>query len=186
RGDVAELDVLGHGDHPKLEQFAGFGADDGAAENGAIRPGNDLDEAFGFALALGAIIVGIRPTIDADAAIALACLCLGHANLGELGGGVNDPRDIDGARIWLQPEKRVPDHDTGVIVGKMGELRAADHVADSVDATVSGLELLVHLDAVVRVGDASALEAERLEVRLAAGGDEEMRSVEDDWLAILH
>src|SRR4029078_11581379 len=37
RGDVAELDVLGHRDHPKLDQLASFGADDGAAENGAIR-----------------------------------------------------------------------------------------------------------------------------------------------------
>jgi len=53
----------------------------------------------------------------------------------------------------------VPDHDPGVIVGEVGELRTADHVADGVDATVGGLELLVHLDAVGRVVDAGALEA---------------------------
>ena len=33
--------------------------------------------------------------------------------------------------------------------GEMGELRTADHVADGIDAAVRGLELLVHLDAVL-------------------------------------
>ena len=73
-----------------------------------------------------------------------------------------------------------------MIVGEMGELRPADHVADGVDAPVGGLEVVIHLDAVRGVGDVGPLEAERLDVGLAAGGDEEMRALKDHRLAVLH
>ena len=110
---------------------------------------DNLDESFRLALALGAVVVGIRPAIDADAAIALARLGLGQADLGKLGVGIDDARDDAGAGVGLQPEQRVPDDDAGVIIGEVGECRAADHVADGIDAAVGGLELVVHLDAVL-------------------------------------
>ena len=37
----------------------------------------------------------------------------------------------------------------------------------------------------IGIGDTGALEAERLDVRLAAGGDEEMRAFQDGGLAVL-
>ena len=59
-----------------------------------------------------------------------------------------------------QPEQGAADDDAGVIVGDVGELRAADHVADGEHARVGGHEALVHLDAALVVLDAGGLEVE--------------------------
>ena len=64
-----------------------------------VRPGDNLDEAVGLALALGAVVVGIGPAIDADAAIVLARFRLGEADLGELGVGIDDARNGAGAGV---------------------------------------------------------------------------------------
>ncbi len=61
----------------------------------------------------------------------------------------------------------------------------ADRVTDGVDAAVGSLELLVDLDAVIGMGNAGAVETELLQVGLASGRDEEMRSFDDDALAVL-
>ena len=112
-------------------------------------------------------------------------LVLGQSDLGKLRVGVDDAGNRRGADIGPQAEQRILDDDAGVIIGEMGEFRAADHVADRIDAAIRGLELLVHLDAVLGELDAGAIEAQRFDVRFAAGGDEEMRSLDDGGLAVL-
>ena len=64
-------------------------------------------------------------------------------------------------------------------------LRTANRIANGIDFTIGGLELLVDLDAVRRVGDASAVEGERLQVRLAPRCHQEVRAFDDDALTIL-
>ena len=60
----------------------------------------------------------------------------------------------------------------------MGELAATGHIADRIDAAVRRLEALVDGDAVAVARDAGALKRKAVDVRLAAGGDEEMAALD--------
>src|SRR6266702_2777840 len=97
--------------------------------------------------------------------------------MGELRVGEGYARDA--VRVYLhgQAEQCVPDDETGLVVGEMGELAATGHIADRIDAAVRRLEPFVDDDAVVVARDAGALERKAVDVRLAAGRDEEMAAL---------
>ena len=107
--------------------------------------------------------------LRASASVSPACASSGSVKVTHGNGVVADAH--------RQPEQRVPDHQAGVIIGGMGELQlAGGGIADGVDAAVAGLELAVDGDAGVVVAHAGGFEAETVERRLAAGGDQQMRA----------
>src|SRR5262249_94258 len=183
--EVADAQAAFERYDPELKQLASLGADNGAAEDLAVRPGDDLDKAVSLALGLRPVNVGIGPAQDADAAIFVARLRLGQTDLREVRVGVGDAGYRSGTGAGPQAEQRVSDHDARMIVGEMGELCVADHVADGIDARICGLELLVHLDAASVVDDAGTLEAQALDVRLPPGSDQQMAAFDDIGLALL-
>src|SRR5690606_15432177 len=78
-----------------------------------------------------------------------------------------------------QPEQRVPDHQSGVVIGDVGELQLArGAVADRVDAAVRGLQLAVHSDAGAVVTHAGRFEIEPIDAWLAASRDQQMRALD--------
>ena len=68
--------------------------------------------------------------------------------LGELRIGECDPGHRVVVGFDRQAEQRVPDHQSGMIIGDMGELQRACGVADRIDALVGGAQALVDDDAV--------------------------------------
>ena len=107
----------------------------------------DLDESVRGALALGPVVLAIGHAVDANAAMALARFGFRQSDLGKFGVGIDHARNVAGARVRPQPEQRIPDDETGLVIGEMGEARSADHVANGVDAAIGGPEMVVHLDA---------------------------------------
>src|SRR6266404_502738 len=61
-GERTDLEILRHRQRPRQDQIAGPGAEDRRAEDTAIAPGDDLDQARGLALGLGAVVFDKAPT----------------------------------------------------------------------------------------------------------------------------
>src|SRR6185295_15624558 len=88
-----------------------------------------------------------------------------------------DPRNDAVVHGCRQAEQQAADDDAGVVVGNVGELRAADDVADGQHAAVRGCEPLAHLDAALVVFDGRRLQVEAGDVGLAPGGNEQVRAL---------
>ena len=82
---------------------------------------------------------------------------------------------VQGAGALAAEEERVLDDDAGREVGGVGELPARAHVAGGVDARVGRAQVVVDVDARARVvRDADRLQAEPVDVRRAAGADQDL------------
>ncbi len=125
-----------------------------------LRRRDHLDVAVGGALGHGAVVVVIGPAHDAQLLVALrARLRLGEAGLRQLRLGIGHPRNGVHVHLHRQAEQRVPDHQAGMIVGGVGELRlAGGDIADGVDAPVAGLQLAIDRDAGAVVAHAGRFE----------------------------
>src|SRR6202023_4222593 len=105
---------------------------------------------------------------------AAAGVALVEADVGDLGAGVGAPGNGQRAGLGPAEEQRVLDHQPRLGVGDVGELELRGHVAAGEDARVAGAQPVVDLDSLRRVADAGGPETEPLDVRLAAGGDENL------------
>src|SRR5262249_19533971 len=159
---------------PRGDQLAGTGADDGGAQDAPARVGYHLDMAHGFALGLGAVVLVIGPAQYPHLAPAAASarLRLGLPDMGQLRIGEGHAPQNAQVDLGPQAEQPVPDHQPGLIVGDVGELRPAGGVADRVDAAVPArAQAPVDADGVAVVADAGAVEAKVFHVETPAGGD---------------
>src|SRR5690606_34713613 len=121
------------GDHPHAEHAVGRGV------------GDDLHEAVGLVVGLGAAVGEHRELADLDLVAGFLRLLLGEADAGDLGHGVDDARDhrvVDDAGLAGEP---FGDGDAFVL-GLVREHRAGDHVADRAHALDPGTELAVDFD----------------------------------------
>src|SRR3972149_5719660 len=144
-GESPDIEALRDGKRPGRDQFAGLGADNRRTDYFAILLRYDLDVAVGLALGLGAIVVMIGPAQNTDLDAALARLGLGQPALRQFRLGIGHPRNDVVVHAHRKTEQRIPDHQTGVIIGGMGELQLSRRtVADRIDASVGGLEFLVY------------------------------------------
>ena len=135
-----------------------------------------LDEAFGRALGLRAVVLRERPCDGRGSGVLRACLRLGQADVRQLGIGVGDPRHRAIVDLGRQIEQRVADDDACVIAGHVRELVAADDVADREHALVGRAQAVVDLDALGVVLDAGLSEAEAGDIGAAPGSDKQMRA----------
>ena len=148
-----------------------------APENLPALGRHHFDVTVRFALRLRAVVLVKRPAQYADA-MPLLCLRLGQADMGKLGIGEGDPRHEIIIDLHRQPEQRVADHKTRVIIRQMRELRAAGNVADGIDALVAGAQPLVDDDTARAILDAGLVEAEAFDVGAPAGRDQNVASFE--------
>ena len=108
-------------------------------------------------------------------AVPLPRLRLGEPSLRDFRVGVGDARDDPGPRPHRQAEQRAPHHEAGMIAGEMGELHAADRVADGVDAAVRHrTKVAADDDAGAGHLDPAGPGVEAVEIGAAPGCDEEM------------
>ena len=113
------------------------------------------------------------------AAMRVARLGLGHADLRQLGIGIGDPRQRAVIDLGRQAEQRVADDDAGVIAGDMGELRPARDIADGIDAAVGGAQAPVDDERAALVRrDPGLVEVEPGEVGAPPGRDQQMRALD--------
>ena len=106
-------------------------------------------------------------------------LALGHADAAKLRVDEHRVRDDPVARARLLVPDEVGVQDAVIVVGKVGEGRAALDVTHRVNAGDTGLQVLVDLDeAVVVETDAGRLGGERLRIRDAADGRQQVRAFE--------
>ena len=86
--------------------------------------GDHLDQAFGRALGLGAIVLMEWPAGKANAvAVNLARRILGQPDIGQLRLGIGDPRHSGVVDLGRQAKQRVANDDPGVIAGHVGGIR---------------------------------------------------------------
>ena len=127
-----------------------------------------------FLLVLGAVVLHKGPPQQAHTHAADACGDLGQPNLTEFRISIGDPRQRAVADLRWQPEQGVPNHNPGVVVGEVGELRATRDVAEAKDAPVGRAHPRIDSDSLCARLDPGGREVERLDARPTAGGDEQM------------
>ena len=127
-----------------------------------------------FPLGLGAVVFVKGPTQHRDRQLALTSLGLGEPDLGQLGIGEGHTRNDVIVHRHAQPKQRVPNDEAGMVIGDMGELRAAGDVADCVNTPVLGLEPLVDPNAATVVNDAGRIEIQAVGLGGTAGCNQEM------------
>src|SRR5262245_14142659 len=173
-----DIEPLGHRKRPHLDQLAGMLPDDAGTDDAALGVGHDLDEALGRPLGVGAVILVVGPAIDAHAPAALSGGILAEPHVRDLRVGEGRPRyDVAVDACGLAKQGPAQD-DAGMVVGNVGELRAADHVADGKYPGVRGHEAPVHLDAALVILDAGGLEVELCHVGHPPRGNEKMRALD--------
>src|SRR3954464_6649871 len=172
-GHRADVEAARERERPCGDQFAGLRPDDTCAQNAAVFGGNDLDVALGRALSLGAVVFVVRPAQHADFLVALAGLRFGQADMRKLRIGEGDVRDQSVVHAGAQAKQRIPDHDPGVLVRRVGEMAAGD-VADRVSALVRRLQSPVDRNPGTVVFDARLLEFKTGDVGTAACRDQKI------------
>ena len=97
---------------------------------------------------------------------------------------VGHPRE--GAEIHLRrkAQQGIPDDDSRVIAGQVGELEPSGTVADGKDPPVGGAQPAVHPDAASVMCDTGRIKAEIGGVGTPTGRHQEMGSLEDEGLAV--
>ena len=101
-----------------------------------------------------------------------------EAGNGDLGIGERDPRHARSVEADGETEQRPTDDEARLLVGCVGELRAAGDVADRQHPAVRGAEPLVDDDACLVGADTRGVEAEAVDRGRAAGGDEQVRALD--------
>ena len=136
---------------------------------------DDLDHAGAVAVDGAGADRAVLDLADHDVDALLARLLLGQPERADLRRAERRARDVDVLdRVRLEPGG-VLDGDHALVGGLVRERRARDEVADRVDALGRRAQRAVDLDqaAVVEL-DAGRVEAERLDVGPAAGGDDQV------------
>src|SRR5690606_8559899 len=156
-GHGADVQSRGNRKAPGLDHLAGVLTDHRGTEDRATPAGHHLDHAAGPPFGTGAVVLGVWPSHDADAAMAPPRLGFGQPDMVEPGVGKRHLWDDVRIDPRGKPEHGDPDHEAGMIAGNVGELMLADDIADGVDAPVRRAKRPVHLDAGRRIPDASCL-----------------------------
>ena len=114
--------------------LAGVCAHDANPENPAPFADNGLDQARGLSFGLGPVIVVKRPADDRDGrAKFFPGFRFREPDLGQFRIGEGHMRNDVGAVRDRQAEQGVPDDEPRMIVGHMGELQSARHIANRID-----------------------------------------------------
>ena len=92
--------------------------------------------------------------------------------------GEGDPRNRVLVDLAGEAKQRIPDHQPGMIVGDVGELRPARGVANGVDAPVGGAQVPVDPHALAVVADAGPVETEIIDICPPAGRDQQMAALD--------
>ena len=151
-GVAGARDVLGRGaelhrDRGLRDHVAGVGADDVHAEHAVgLGVGQDLHEAVGLVVGLGAAVGGERELADVVGDAGRLQLLLGLADRGDLREGVDHVRDHVVVHVAGLAGEDFGDRDA-LVLGLVRQHRAGDHVADGVDAGHVGGEMRVDDDA---------------------------------------
>src|SRR5215510_2635523 len=180
-----DIEPLGHRKRPHLDQLASMLANHAGAEDAALGVGHDLDEAFGRALGVGAIVLVVGPAVDAHAPAALFGRILAEPHLGDLWVGESCPWDDGAVHRRRLAEQGPAQHDAGMVIGDVRELGAADHVADGKHPRVRSQEAPAHLDAAFVVLDTRSLKVETGNVGLPPGGNEKVGTLHEGRHAVL-
>ena len=147
-------------------------ADDGRA----LDPAAPIDQHFGeparVALRLGAIVLLERPPQGLNRDATLLGQRFRQPDVGELGFGIRHPGHRTVLHLGRQLEQDVLQHDAGVVRRNVGELKAADDVADGIHPLVARAQPRVDLDALLAVLDAGGLEPEAIDIGATPGGDQ--------------
>ena len=136
---------------------------------------DDLDEAGAVAVDRAGADGAVLDLADDDVVAGLLGLLPRSARSErDVGRAERRARDVDvGDRVRLQAGG-VLDGDDALVGGLVGQRGAGDEVADGVDLGCDVLQRAVDLDqAALGELDAGGVEAEALDVRAAAGGDDE-------------
>src|SRR5262245_38460621 len=180
-----DIEHLGHRKRPHLDQLASMLANHAGAEDAALGVGHDLDEAFGRALGVGAIVLVVGPAVDAHAPAALFGRILAEPHVSDLWVGESCPWDDGAVHRRRLEEQGSAQHDAGMVIGDMRELGAADHVADGKYPRVRRHKAPADLDAALVVFDARSLEVEVGNVGQPPGGNEKMGPLHHGRRAVL-
>jgi hypothetical protein len=153
-------------------------ADDGRAEELALRIGDELGKARGGAVGARAIDLVEREPVDAVRDARSPGLGFRQADACQFGVGVRAPRNDRRGLRPLHPEDRVPQDDAGVVLGQVRELVAAGDIADRIDVSVGRAQPVVEHEASALDAHVGRVETEALDVRGAARGQQQVRSGE--------
>ena len=156
----------------------GAAADDRRAEDAAAAIREDLDVALGPPLGARPVVLGKGPAQHVHQDAAGLRLRLARPDFGQLGVGEGHSRDDRRVDPDGQAEEQGADHERRVVARDMGELRPAGDVAHRIDAPVGGAQPVADGNALLVVGDAGDIEPEALDIRAAAGGDQQVGAVE--------
>ena len=150
------------------------------AKQSAVASRDELHHALGLTIGDRPVHVGERSGEDADiGAVPRSRVVLRKADVRQLGVGVRHPRNSDVVRLCLHGEERVPDDESGLVVGDVRESWSADDVAAGPHTTGRGAEMIVNDDATLVDSDANAGEIERLGAGDTAGCHEQVRTLDD-------
>ena len=177
-GVAGARDVLGgsaefHGDDGFRDHVAGVGADQMHAEHAVgLGIGEDLHEAVGGEIHLGAAVGGERKLADAISDAGSLQFFLGFSDRGDFWIGVDHVRN--GVVVHMAG---LPDQNLGqrhaFVPGFMRQHRPGDDVADRPDAGHASRVIMIDDDAAALVElDAHRVEAEPVGVGHAADGDQ--------------
>src|SRR6056297_2162091 len=190
-GVAGEGQILGrgaefHGNANLVDQVTGHRADDMRAKNTVgFLVGQQLDEAVTGEIGLGAAIAHEGELTHLVGAARLLELCLGLADAGDLGVGV----DHAGDDAIVHMAMFAGDHLGGghaFILGLVGEHGAVNGIADGVDAVDIGAPLVIGFDlATLGHLDAEGIEAKAIGEGFAAGGDQNGIGVEGVLAVVL-
>ena len=170
----ADLEALGYGERPHLNDLAGAGPDDRDAKDVAPLRGHDFDVAIGFSLRLRPVVLVVGPAQHVDLAVLCARLRFTEADVGKLGVGEDDPRHGAAGGSGAEAEQRSAEDDTGVVCSNVAISRAASRITDREDATVPRSETGVDFDRLIGDGDARGLESQIGNIGLPPGGNKQI------------
>ena len=163
-----------HRHHGFGNQFGGIGADDVHAEDAVgFGVGQHLDEAAGIAHAERTAIGG-KGNLAGLVGYAVGLeLLFGLADPGDLGAGVDDPRDGVEIAMTRLPGHHLGDHDA-LFHGLVREHRAGDDIADRPHAGQVGTAVPVDVDAAALVeNEADGFGVQALGIGDAPDGDDQ-------------
>ena len=171
-GEIVQRRAARDGIADLTDHLAGMRRHDRAAEQASTLVMHP-DESVGLVIQDGAIDLRQRHRDRLDSRPALFCILGREADVRHLRVRVGAPRNRQRAGFPPPEEQRVLNDDTRGRVGDVRELESGAHVACSVHAAVARAEPVVNHDAARSGSNAGARQVETVNVRRAAGGDEQ-------------
>jgi len=158
-GDGADMKALLYGQNPECHDLSGLRPHDRSAQDAATRCCHHLYQAVLPALGPRPVVAGHCGSQHLDRVVGLPRLRFGLPDLGDFRIGEGNPWYSPQVGPGGQAEQRVAEHDTGLVSGKMRELRPARYIADRIDAPIAGPLPCVDDDTGGRAGDRGQVKA---------------------------